>query len=211
MIIYKTTNKINGKWYIGQDTKNNPNYLGSGILIKKAIQKYGKENFNKEILEFIDGGFEELNKSEIKWIKKLNAVECNDSYNIAEGGNLISTTEKTKKKISKAMKGNSNGKANSKYKGVLNSQYGKRGKKHHLYGKTSPKKGTKASKEEVVKNAIGHGAKEFDVFSVNGDYVGRWLVQSNCARELKINNKAISLCLKGIRKTHKGYRFKYVR
>ena len=40
MVIYKTTNLVNGKQYIGKDTKNNPTYLGSGTFLKKAIQKY---------------------------------------------------------------------------------------------------------------------------------------------------------------------------
>ena len=42
MIIYKTTNLINHKIYIGQDSNNNPNYLGSGHLVKQAINKYSK-------------------------------------------------------------------------------------------------------------------------------------------------------------------------
>ena len=50
MVIYKTTNLINGKIYIGQDSKNNPKYLGSGVIFLKAIKKYGKENFVKETL-----------------------------------------------------------------------------------------------------------------------------------------------------------------
>ena len=52
MIIYKISNLINNKFYIGQDIKNNPKYFGSGKLITVAIKKYGKENFKKEILEF---------------------------------------------------------------------------------------------------------------------------------------------------------------
>jgi len=54
MEIYKTTNKINGKIYIGKDTTSNPQYLGSGKLIKRAILKYGVENFTKEILDQTD-------------------------------------------------------------------------------------------------------------------------------------------------------------
>jgi len=41
---------INGKIYIGQDSKNNPDYLGSGKLIQRALNRYGRENFKKEIL-----------------------------------------------------------------------------------------------------------------------------------------------------------------
>ena len=41
MIVYKTTNLINGKIYIGKDMKNNPNYLGSGTILRRAIKKYG--------------------------------------------------------------------------------------------------------------------------------------------------------------------------
>ena len=51
MIIYKTTNLINNKIYIGQDSRNNPYYYGSGTIITLAIKKYGKNNFKKEILE----------------------------------------------------------------------------------------------------------------------------------------------------------------
>lgn len=85
MYIYKITNKINGKIYVGKTTKDNDNYFGSGILINKSIQKYGKENFDKIILEKCDST-EMLNKSEIKWIKELNSTDRNIGYNIAKGG-----------------------------------------------------------------------------------------------------------------------------
>jgi hypothetical protein len=50
MIIYCITNLINGKKYIGSDSNNNPKYMGGGTYLKKAIKKYGKENFKKEII-----------------------------------------------------------------------------------------------------------------------------------------------------------------
>ncbi len=81
MIIYKTTNLINGNFYIGQDSKNNPLYLGSGLLLNKSIKKYGKENFQKEIIEYCTTK-EQLNIQEIFWISKLTPI-----YNIATGGN----------------------------------------------------------------------------------------------------------------------------
>jgi hypothetical protein len=51
MVIYKTTNQITGKWYIGKDANNKNYYLGSGKASHHAIKKYGKEAFTKEILE----------------------------------------------------------------------------------------------------------------------------------------------------------------
>ena len=68
MIIYKTTNLINLKIYVGKDKKNNPNYYGSGLLLRLAIKKYGKENFAKETID-ICRNETELNIREIFWIK----------------------------------------------------------------------------------------------------------------------------------------------
>lgn len=85
--IYLTINNINGKKYIGQhradhfDTK----YYGSGILLVKALQRYGKDNFSIKFLEpcFSD---EELNLREICYIKEFDAVNSDEYYNIAHGG-----------------------------------------------------------------------------------------------------------------------------
>jgi hypothetical protein len=75
MIIYKTTNLINGKIYIGQ-TKHpdNKRYLGSGTYIKKSIKKYGRQNFLRETLEVCNTQ-QELNERELYWINKLNSTD----------------------------------------------------------------------------------------------------------------------------------------
>ena len=51
--IYITTNNVNGKKYIGQKKYygNHEVYIGSGVELKNAINKYGKENFTREIIE----------------------------------------------------------------------------------------------------------------------------------------------------------------
>lgn len=85
MYIYKTTNIINGKVYVGKSEKPiNDLYLGSGKILKQAIKKYGIENFKKEIIEHCSS-IEELNKREIFWIKELNSQYSN-GYNISSGG-----------------------------------------------------------------------------------------------------------------------------
>lgn len=86
-IIYKTTNKINGREYIGQHkTKNiNDGYMGSGKIIRQAISKYGAENFTKEILFDFDN-FEDMNNKEIEMINK-EYIKKDDTYNISQGGN----------------------------------------------------------------------------------------------------------------------------
>jgi group I intron endonuclease len=85
MIIYKTTNLINGKIYIGQDSNNDPDYLGSGIALKRAIRKYGKINFNKETLDFCNNK-DELNEREIYWINEFKSTDKKIGYNISKGG-----------------------------------------------------------------------------------------------------------------------------
>lgn len=83
--IYLTTNRANGKRYIGQHKGSvKDSYLGSGILLKKAIEKDGKENFTREILELCKE--EELDEKEKEWIKRYNALEDENFYNLSEGG-----------------------------------------------------------------------------------------------------------------------------
>jgi group I intron endonuclease len=85
MIIYKTTNVINNKIYIGKALRDKKSYIGSGILLNKAIKKYGKNNFIKEIIDHANT-LEELNEKEIYWIEKLNSTDQKIGYNIAKGG-----------------------------------------------------------------------------------------------------------------------------
>lgn len=84
-IVYKTTNLINNKIYIGVDSKNDPRYLGSGKLLKRAIDKYGSQNFVKEILkEFTN--LEEAFLYEKYLIDHLDAINSNRYYNVKPGG-----------------------------------------------------------------------------------------------------------------------------
>ena len=85
-LIYKITNLINGKYYIGRHATDdvNDNYMGSGIAIRNAIEKYGLEHFVKEIIAEADSR-EELWKLE-KEIVNDSVVKDDKSYNMAYGG-----------------------------------------------------------------------------------------------------------------------------
>lgn len=84
MIVYKTTNLINGKIYIGSDQNENDEYLGSGVLLKKALEKYGTENFKKEVL-FKTKNLKRLMEMETKLIREYNSTDRSIGYNISNG------------------------------------------------------------------------------------------------------------------------------
>ena len=87
MYIYKITNNLNNKIYIGLSSKKveeSESYYGSGVLIYKAIDKYGKDNFTKTILERDITDFKVLCERERHYIDIYDSI--NNGYNITEGG-----------------------------------------------------------------------------------------------------------------------------
>jgi|AntAceMinimDraft_16_1070373.scaffolds.fasta_scaffold02383_9 group I intron endonuclease len=84
--VYITTNSVNGKQYVGDHSSNKleDNYIGSGNIIVHAVNKYGKEKFKKEILEFFDTKQEAFNAQE-KWINACDTLKPN-GYNISPKG-----------------------------------------------------------------------------------------------------------------------------
>ena len=113
---YKITNKTNNKFYVGVHSTQRlkDGYWGSGKIIKRALKKYGKHNFTKEILQYF------VNKDEMyAYERELITEEFLQDplvYNIAVGGNGASIaqnrkpftgkhTAETKARISAANKG----------------------------------------------------------------------------------------------------------
>lgn len=80
--IYKITNLINNKKYIGFKTytKGWEEYMGSSKTLKKDIAKFGKENFQREIIEEGDS-LKDLQEKEINHLTKNNVLERDDYYN----------------------------------------------------------------------------------------------------------------------------------
>lgn len=108
--IYKITNILNGKFYIGKHITEDldDDYMGSGKLIKAAIKKYGKQNFIKEILLVLESE-EQMNLAE----ERLIDIEDASCYNLQKGGSggygyinkyQLSNTPELRKKKSETMK-----------------------------------------------------------------------------------------------------------
>lgn len=100
--IYKITNKVNGKVYIGQSvnianrwkqhrkTPYNPNDKSYDLPLYRAIRKYSLDNFSFEVIE--ECTIEELDSKEIYWIKYYNSTNTEKGYNLKEGGNYCQPT-----------------------------------------------------------------------------------------------------------------------
>lgn len=102
MYVYKTTNLITGKIYVGQCSKtieDSELYIGSGKILGNSIKKYGIENFKKEILETCNSK-KQLNEREIFWIKELDSTNVDVGYNISTGGNGGNLGDSVNKMIS---------------------------------------------------------------------------------------------------------------
>jgi len=107
--IYKITNLLTGKSYVGQHLRRkkeplNDGYMGSGFRIINSIKKHGLNNFKKEILKDNIHCQTAANLFEEIFIKKENTLSPN-GYNLTTGGKQFEVSEETKVKISLACKG----------------------------------------------------------------------------------------------------------
>jgi group I intron endonuclease len=86
-VIYKITNLVNGKFYIGKHKTSNINdsYMGSGKLLQRAIAKYGADNFVKEILHIFNCD-DDMNNKERELVTEEFCLR-DDTYNLCIGGN----------------------------------------------------------------------------------------------------------------------------
>lgn len=84
--IYKITNRVNNKIYIGKHQTENldDGYMGSGTLLLRAVEKYGIDKFDKEILYVFDNE-EQMNNME-KEIVTEEFLLREDVYNLMVGG-----------------------------------------------------------------------------------------------------------------------------
>lgn len=84
--IYKTTDKVTGKYYVGMHSTSNlkDGYLGSGKRLRSSIRKYGKDRFSFEILEFVDSRL--LLEEKEREVVTTNLLRDKMCLNLKEGG-----------------------------------------------------------------------------------------------------------------------------
>ena len=173
MIIYKSTNKINNKIYVGQTTISLEKRIKNHIRESKkntnrpflnSLKKYGIDNFLFEIIDSANN-LEELNDKEIYWINKLNSL-CPNGYNITGGGQgkrLISTDEFSKS-ISEGLKN-----SEKWQKLIKDEEFLKNRKDNFIYSN----KGKKFSKEH--KDKIWESNKD-RILEHNKNTSKKWII-----------------------------------
>ena len=217
--VYKHTNKINNKVYIGITSRkvedrwgyNGSNYKTSPHFFS-SINKYGWCNFKHEIL--FDGlTKEEACLKEKELIKEYNSNNRNFGYNQTDGGECFVLNEDARHKMSLAMIGNKNGlgKPCSKEKArkISESQKGKfvsdetRRKQSEIAKRREYHPCSEETKEKL-KNSYPNMKK---VYCVETDTIYKSVQE--CARQLGIDVSAVSAVCRGKHKTTKGFHLKY--
>ena len=204
-------NKINHKRYIGitcqKPTQRWRGGKGYKIgLFRKAIDKYGWDNFNHFIL-FEHLSKEDACKKEIELIEKYKTMDTNYGYNLCEGGNLTlgyHHTKESRELMSRQRKGRDAGKNNPMYgkRGILAPMYGKHLTEEHKRKISEAKKGNKKPYQEKL-------GKKVDQYDINGNFIKTWNSISCAEQELNIKGTHISKVCRGKGKTTGGYVFKY--
>ena len=236
MIIYKITNIINGKVYVGQTIstiamrwKNHCSKSSRCLAISSAIEKYGRENFTIEQIDQANS-FDELNKKEGYWIAQCNSVAPN-GYNLKTGGNQPRLCQESINKISKANMGMKAWNEGLDKSDPRVASYVRYGVETHAYGKVGYRKGSKhtdEAKKKISEIQLGrivseetkkkmsesrknspHLAKiEKSVLCLNNNTVYKSV--SEAARQLSVGISNLCNVLKGKRRSVGGYKFVYV-
>lgn len=209
MIIYKISNLINNKIYIGQTIESiekrwkrhtwKSTQNRNAMIITDAIVKYGKENFIIEEIDTADS-IEELNYKEEYYIKYYNCISPN-GYNIKYGGNNKRLSEETKLKISISNKGKKISEETRKrlsdsHKGWVPSEE-TRQKWRDAFSRKRPS-------DNTINGAIEANQKTYTLLNPDGELVTFTNMKKFCI-DNNLSNSKLCLVAKGIRNSHKGW------
>jgi group I intron endonuclease len=207
MVIYKITNKINNKAYIGQTTgipsKRWKEHCRKGFLLTKAIKKYGEENFTYEVICNCSS-IEELNIKEVEHIDLEKSISPN-GYNLNSGGLNHRMHQSTKDKVSKVHKGKrlSIGTIEKLQVCNLGKKLSQEVKNKIRFKQT----GMKRTEEACNNIALSLRKDKRRIFCHNNKTF--YLSSSEAGKHLNLDRHSINKALSGKRNHHKGYVFKY--
>ena len=202
MIIYKLTNKVNGKIYIGKTERTlkermDEHIRHSYIVVDKAIKKYGIDSFLVEVVDFASST-EELNQKEQEWIKKYDCM-LPKGYNQTLGGDSskgFHHRESSKKKMSISK--------SEAYKGEGNPFYGKKHSEQAKLKMSQARKGRVLPDEWKEKIIKSHQRK---VINLDTNEIFDSVKEAAIYYNLKDTH--ITRVCRGGRKTTGGYRWSY--
>lgn len=174
MVIYKITNKINGKCYIGKTTKTvewrwkihirHSKFDNDHLLFHRAIKKYGVENFILEIIDTADNE-NELNEKEKYWIEYYKSYLKENGYNLTKGGEGGALVGEALERMKKSRKGQKHSEKR-KSQGYAYLKGINKGEKNAMYGK-KPANVNKTMEEffgkekaDEIKQKIAKASKE---------------------------------------------------
>ena len=196
MLIYKATNKMNGKAYVGQTVnslkRRKIQHISEALnevdpfYFHNAIRKYGLNNFSWEVIMEGTCSSETLNKLEKHFILLYNSFE--NGYNLTLGGGSISGfkhSAESRKKISEAHKGKhlsgeTRGKMSKARKGEKNPMFGKYHSEESKRKVSEAGKGRKCSEETRKKLSEVHKGKNSHMFGKHLSAETRKRISESC-------------------------------
>ena len=217
--VYLTTNLVNGKKYVGQHLHDgfDKYYKGSGTYIKRALDKYGWDNFDCKVICWCSTQTQ-LNEAEDNYIKLLNTM-VPKGYNLKGGGANGRYSEEARKNCSKAHKGiKHTAKTREKIANTLKGKEftNERKKKisASLLGNTPWNKGkigiyTEESLQKMSKAKINHPdiSKKVYQYRKDGTFVKEYPSASEAMRITNVGH--IIECCNGKRKSAGGCLWTY--
>jgi len=185
--IYKTTNLLSGKYYIGMHSTDNleDGYLGSGKRLRYSINKHGEENHEREILEFLDSR-EELKRREEE-VVNLNEIAKKDCMNLMVGGQGGFLN------IKSSSKGGKRGgkvhtiklKEDKEYAKWHSEKASKNMKKLHVLGKVKQYDWSGKSHTEETKKLMSESKKGLGKGGKNSQYGTCWITRDGENKKIK--------------------------
>lgn len=209
VILYRITNLVNGKIYIGQTSKSISqrwsrhcwrSEKNKNMAISQAILNYGRSSFKIEQIDEANS-YLESNKKERELIAKYNSLAPN-GYNLSVGGENKGMTEETRRKISEANKGKLISEETRKR--LSDSHKGIRMKKETKEKLSKSNSGKKPSKQ-TVRGAVEKLSKRYRFISPNGETVEIFNMNQFC-RDNHLLPSCMNMVASGKQSHHKKWR-----